>query len=182
MRKAVLAVIIFLLCTRFLGADNGNLSIQAVRQKLHHCGPACAETILRAYGIHDSWVEQTALAAALCARLPEYKSRHPEARDALERYYPDFVETYQPELAEILIDHGFCVISTRRSIESATGKPMESINQRDLNRYAIYVLPKMPQFYRPARLKEYSEDNDAGRQDCNGRDYPQTQIGSQVGV
>jgi hypothetical protein len=72
-------------------------------------------------------VGQTAIAAALCARLPEYKSRHPEAKAALERYYPDFVETYQPELAEFLMDHGYCVINIRKSIESATGKPMESV-------------------------------------------------------
>ncbi len=127
MRKAILAIAIFLLLARSSGADDGNLLVQVVEQKLHHCGPACAETILRAYGIHDPWVEQTALAAALCARLPEYKSRHPEAKDALERYYPDFVETYQPELAELLIDQDFCVISTRKSIESATGEPMESV-------------------------------------------------------
>jgi len=65
MRKAILAIITLLLYTCFLGAEDGKLSVQVVEQKLHHCGPACAETILRAYGIHDSWVEQTAMAAAL---------------------------------------------------------------------------------------------------------------------
>jgi hypothetical protein len=124
MKKAVLIIAIYFLPVCFLCAGDGYPSIQVVRQKPHHCGTACAETILRAYGINDLWVEQTALAAALCARLPEYKSRHPEARAALERYYPDFVETYQPELAEFLIDHGYCVVNIRKSVDPATGRPL----------------------------------------------------------
>lgn len=127
MRKVILTIIVFLLFVRSSGTDDGSPVVQVVKQKPHHCGIACAETILRAYGIHDSWVEQTALAAALCARLPEYKSRHPEAKEALERYYPDFVETYQPELAELLIDHDLCVINIRKSLDPATGKPLESV-------------------------------------------------------
>lgn len=127
MRRAVLTIIIYLSFTCLINADDGSPSIHVVKQRPHHCGTACAETILRAYGTHDSWAGQTALAAALCARLPEYKSRHPEAKGALERYYPDFIETYQPELAELLIDHGYCVINIRKSVDPVTGKPLESI-------------------------------------------------------
>jgi hypothetical protein len=108
-------------------ADDENLSMQFVKQKLHHCGPACAETILRIYGDRDSWMDQTTIASALCGRLPEYKLRHPEAKTALERYYPDFVETYQPELAELLMDYGYCVINIKNSVNPATGHPSESV-------------------------------------------------------
>lgn len=101
--------------------------VRAVPQKPHHCGVASAETILRAYGVTEGWADQTALAACLCARLPDFKTRHPAAADAKERYYPDFEETYQPELAELLIDRGFCVISTRTSLDSETKRPEEFV-------------------------------------------------------
>lgn len=97
--------------------------VDVVKQRRHHCGVASAETILRSYGDRDAWTRQTAIAAALCARLPEYKARHPEAADAIERYYPDYQETYQPLLAEFLIDHGYCVVNTRASVDRGTGKP-----------------------------------------------------------
>lgn len=94
---------------------------RAVKQKPHHCGVACAETILRAYRNRRPWTKQEQLAAALCARLPEFKHRRPAAADAIEAYYPEFKETYQPELAELLIDHGYCVVSTRASVDGETG-------------------------------------------------------------
>lgn len=96
-------------------------AVRAVEQKPHHCGVACAETILRAYRNRRPWTKQEQLAAALCARLPEFKHRRPAAADAVEAYYPEFEETYQPELAELLIDHGYCVVSTRASVDKKTG-------------------------------------------------------------
>jgi hypothetical protein len=95
--------------------------IRAVQQKPNHCGVACAETILRSYGDHGPWATQEALAAAHCARVPELKVRRPATGDCAERYYPDFKETYQSLLAEMLIDHGYCVISTRSSQDRKTG-------------------------------------------------------------
>jgi hypothetical protein len=96
-------------------------TVRAVKQKRHHCGVACAETILRAYRNRRPWTKQEQLAAALCARLPEFKDRRPAAADAVEAYYPEFKETYQPELAELLIDHGYCVVSTRASVDKEAG-------------------------------------------------------------
>lgn len=96
--------------------------VRAVKQKPHHCGVACAETILRAYGEREWWTKQEALALALCARLPEYKSRGPGPADALEAYYPRFKETYQSQLAELLIDHGCCVVNTRSSVDAESGR------------------------------------------------------------
>ncbi len=96
--------------------------VRAVKQKPHHCGVASAETILRAYRNRRLWTKQEQLAAALCARLPEFKHRRPAAADAIESYYPKFEETYQPELAELLIDRGYCVVSTRASFNEDTGE------------------------------------------------------------
>ncbi len=116
---AVLAATIALLPA---GAQADGPPVRAVVQKPRHCGVACAETILRAYRNRRPWTRQTALAATLCARMPEFKWRRPAADEAIETYYPDFQETYQPELAELLIDRGYCVISTRSSIDRETKK------------------------------------------------------------
>lgn len=101
--------------------------VRAVKQRAQHCGVASAETILRAYGEGQAWTKQNKLAAALCARLPDYKRRHSRAADAKERYYPQFPETYQSELAELLIDRGYCVLNTRVSIDSETKRPMRRV-------------------------------------------------------
>ncbi len=92
-------------------------TVQAVKQERNHCGVASAETILRAYGDPGVWTGQRALGAALCARMPDYKLRRPPAKGVHEAYYPAFKETYQSELAELLMDRGYCVISTRKSID-----------------------------------------------------------------
>jgi len=85
-----------------------------VSQDAYHCGAASAETILRAYGGFEPWMDQHAIARAVLNRTPEYKSRHPEAADAWEGYYPDLRGgLYQPVLAEFLIDKGYGVISTK---------------------------------------------------------------------
>jgi hypothetical protein len=122
--------ILLTLCV--LGASPGLASskpppIRAVKQEPHHCGVACAETVLRAYGQRGAWTKQTAMGAALCARMPEFKARRPAASDAIESYYPQFKETYQPELAEFLIDHGYCVISTRSSADAESKKPLPAV-------------------------------------------------------
>jgi hypothetical protein len=96
-------------------------AVRAVKQKPYHCGVACAETILRAYGERGAWTKQENLALALCARMPLYKSRGPGPADALEAYYPRFLETYQSQLAELLIDHGCRVINTRASVKKDSG-------------------------------------------------------------
>jgi hypothetical protein len=116
------------------------------------------ETILRAYGVRDRWAEQTRLAAALCARLPEFKHRFPAAGGAIERYYPQFEETYQPELAELLIDRGLNVISTRTS--SGPGGPDSAVWSllRDHLRAGHLAVIHVPGHYLAATGIEESED------------------------
>jgi len=97
-------------------------AIEIVYQQRQHCGPACAETILRAYGDTEPWTRQSALGRILCARLPEFKRRLKNT-EALERYYPDFEEAYQTELAEVLIDHGYCVVDIYKDPAAPVLKP-----------------------------------------------------------
>lgn len=85
-----------------------------VAQDPYHCGAASVETILRSYGPAEPWMDQHAVARAVLNRTPEYKSRHPEAADAWEGFYPDLEGgLYQPVLAEFLLDRGFGVVSTK---------------------------------------------------------------------
>lgn len=101
--------------------------VRAVSQRLNHCGVASTETILRAYGETAPWIRQNALALAQCVRIPEFRTRNPDAGDIQERYYPDFVETYQTILAEMLIDRGYSVVSTRASLDPKTKRPIAKV-------------------------------------------------------
>jgi hypothetical protein len=82
-------------------------------------------------------MDQRRLASMLSCRLPEYKSRHPEAVDAWEGLYPDFRGgMYQPVLAELLLDRGWSVVSTL-SAEGPAGRARREKSWETLRRHLL---------------------------------------------
>lgn len=88
---------------------------EIVEQEKMHCSVASAETILRYYGDDSPELSQRHLALMHCARLPEIKTRIGWI-NSTPVYYPNYKGTNFPTLSEILIDHGYTVIYTKKSI------------------------------------------------------------------
>ncbi|NUM53568.1 MAG: hypothetical protein HUU46_07995 [Candidatus Hydrogenedentes bacterium] len=102
-----------------LSAANAELTredgAKSVRQKRMHCGVAAMETILRFCGETSSDFAQDRLGLRHNARIAEYKLRYPQ-QNFVEQNYPAYESSEQPIMMEMLIDDGFCVISTRSSL------------------------------------------------------------------
>lgn len=101
-------------------------AVLPVPQKEEHCGVASLATLLPIVGGADAAESQDALAVQHNARIPEFHERRPQGAPPMQ-YYPEYRFTFQPILAEMLIDRGYCVISTRSMMDWESGKPKEIV-------------------------------------------------------
>jgi hypothetical protein len=135
MKTYLPCVILLCLCAftdlSFTDTDNAApvkmiLAVPAVRQAddiKNLCAPACAEMVLRYYGIDD--LDQYHIAEAVCAMVPAYRREHP-SYGVLDCEWPDnYQETYQPILALYFEGLGFEVHTTRSRFEKTSGRVSE---------------------------------------------------------
>ena len=124
-RKHIIALIIFFLWVTPLFAEDIILDVKPViqsRQIANLCAPACAEMILRFYGITN--ISQYDIGKEL---LKIDKEQNLQLANQKEYQWPNYQQTYQPSLALYFKQLGFKVRSTKTNYDKVTGQVNEKM-------------------------------------------------------